>query len=141
MIITEQSCSHDLGGLLLGAVVSSPATYDFGLKQYEQGASIHILCIGSFTAEYRSLLKGNTNTTFFYYGIGIGHLLQFQYGSQGSIRIRSDLALFNTDSPFFNSFAVKGHIRDGIILTIIIEDHFEKKEFPWLLGVGIGFYF
>jgi len=123
-------------------VVSTPSTYDFQYERYEQGLSVHgVYMIFNGTLEYRSLIKGNSNSLASFVGIGIGHLIALQYGLQGTIRLRADIAVFNKESPSFGKWTKVGYPRKGIALSFIIENQVHYGNAPWLLGFGIGIYF
>jgi hypothetical protein len=87
---------------------------------------------------YKNITYINSDKISIYAGIGLGNLMQFQYGITGdgvSVRGRYDILL----GFVFPKFAKKNPYLGLIAITPTIERYFKNSEMDWYFGLGIGY--
>jgi hypothetical protein len=133
--------ANTVQGIVLGPIMTySPRT---GHAAIGFSSDLVIFCF-NFSVENRSLFylqNGEDDLSLVYAGIGYFQFLQIQ-GEAYSVRLRSDITLFNDYSPYFSDLYDRwAIIRKGVVLTFIADKSWHPSRPSWYLSFGVGICF
>jgi hypothetical protein len=140
LLFTSKSFSHG-EHVAIGAVLSFPFHYNFNDNSISVGTNIDGI-FGPFNAsvEHSSIFYGADQRFKGYLGLGLGPLIQVQYGFHSALRIRSDIVIFGDNSPAFSFYENKwGFLREGIVISPIVDFNFRGSK-TTEVSIGIGVY-
>ena len=119
--------------------ISTSGIYDFNndkiFQNFDLNYSFFLINCG---ISYKNITYINSDNLSLYVGLGIGSIIQFQFGISGdgsSIRNRYDLFI----GYLFPKFGIKNPYLALITVTPTFEYYTNTSKMDWYIGLGIGF--